>query len=52
MECDHRCGNNWIILSLTSDDFCCVCWDEFEIGQKLAKLKCGHILHKQCDRVD
>ena len=36
------------ILSLTSDDFCCVCWDEFEIGQKLAKLKCGHVIHKQC----
>jgi len=34
------------ILSLTSDDFCCVCWDEFEIGNSIAKLVCGHIIHK------
>eukprot|EP01083_Nonionella_stella_P174388 604357_1 len=36
------------ILTLTADDFCCVCWEEFEIGQDIAKLYCGHIIHKKC----
>jgi len=36
------------ILTLTADDFCCVCWGEFEVGEEIAKLHCGHIYHKQC----
>jgi len=36
------------ILKLTAEDFCCVCWEEFEIGNEIAKLECGHVIHKQC----
>lgn len=31
-----------------SENECIVCYEDYEIGQILAKLKCGHQLHKQC----
>jgi len=31
-----------------SDHECIVCYEDYEIGQVLARLKCGHILHKKC----
>jgi len=36
------------ILKLSAEDFCCVCWEEFEIGNEIAKLECNHVIHKQC----
>ena len=36
------------ILKLSAEDFCCVCWEEFEIGNEIAKLECSHVIHKQC----
>ena len=33
-----------------SDNECIVCYEDYEIGQMLARLKCGHQLHKKCAR--
>ena len=27
---------------------CVVCYEDYEVGQTLAKLKCGHQMHKKC----
>ena len=27
---------------------CVVCYEDYEVGQEIAKLKCGHQMHKSC----
>eukprot|EP00484_Ammonia_sp_Unknown_P021780 CAMPEP_0197028060 /NCGR_PEP_ID=MMETSP1384-20130603/7857_1 /TAXON_ID=29189 /ORGANISM="Ammonia sp." /LENGTH=403 /DNA_ID=CAMNT_0042457003 /DNA_START=25 /DNA_END=1236 /DNA_ORIENTATION=+ len=31
-----------------SDFECIVCYEDYEVGQEIAKLKCNHHLHKKC----
>lgn len=30
------------------DTSCCICLEEYTLGDKLIRLKCGHVIHKLC----
>ena len=34
----------------TANYECIVCYEDYKIGDSIAKLKCGHMMHKKCAR--
>jgi hypothetical protein len=44
----HRMSKPYKPLALEGDDECVLCLDQFEVGQQVLQLPCGHKFHTSC----